>query len=295
MLSLSEAIVQFSAYLLTAGGRARSTVDSYRRDLEQFADITGVEQLAEINSSHVQTWLAELRKSELSASSLARKLSALRSFVSWATDFGHLAKNPIPKETTAPKALYLPHAMDQSEVQAILDAAQGQGFADLRDCALLETLYASGMRVSELCNLALVDLQLGEGFTMVTGKGNKQRLVPLGHYAVAALGRYLAESRGMLCRRAAMFGEVFLSTRGPLSRSTAFRIVKKYALLAGIKLKVSPHTFRHSCASHMLAGGADLRLVQELLGHASLTTTQIYTHIEKSRLRKAYDQTHPLA
>ena len=130
---------------------------------------------------------------------------------------------------------------------------------------------------------------------MVTGKGSKQRLVPLGQYALDSLRRYLEDGRGALCPRAHSCDEVFLTRRGPISRSQVFRLVKKYAALAGVKSAVSPHTFRHSCASHLLAHGADLRLVQELLGHASLATTEVYTHIERTRMREVYDACHPLA
>jgi integrase/recombinase XerD len=166
--------------------------------------------------------------------------------------------------------------------------------ASLRDRAIVEVLYASGMRVSELTGLQLVDLHFGEGFAMVTGKGSKQRLVPLGQYAIEALGEYFT-FREVLCKAAHQHGEVFLSQRGPISRSQVFRIIKDCAARAGVKGKVSPHTFRHSCASHMLAHGADLRLVQELLGHSALSTTQVYTHIEKTRLRQVYDACHPMA
>jgi len=150
------------------------------------------------------------------------------------------------------------------------------------------------MRVSELTGLLLVELHLPEGFAMVTGKGSKQRLVPLGQYAIDALRDYIPW-RETLCKSAHQHGEVFLSQRGPISRSQVFRVIKAVAARAGIASKVSPHTFRHSCASHMLAHGADLRLVQELLGHSALSTTQIYTHIEKTRLRQVYDASHPMA
>jgi site-specific recombinase XerD len=165
----------------------------------------------------------------------------------------------------------------------------------LRDLAMFETLYASGMRVSELCGLTLGALQLGEGFAVVTGKGNKQRLTPLHGVCITALREWIEAGRAALCAQAAGSDAVFLTRRGPVSRSFVFRRVQHFAQAAGIGKAVSPHTFRHSCASHLLAHGADLRIVQELLGHSSLATTQVYTHIEKSRLRTAYDQAHPLA
>ncbi len=254
----------------------------------------------------------------MSPRSRGRKLSALKSFVAWAMEYQLMSADPVPRELAPPRSLYLPHALSEEEVLAILEAVSGPAAeapaagedgeaaedndtgtppvaGRLRDRAMLEVLYASGMRVSELTGLRLQDLHLGEGFALVTGKGSKQRLVPLGGPAIEALQRWLAGGRSAICPRSMIHDEVFLSRRGPISRSQVFRLIKGYAAAAGIKSKVSPHTFRHSCASHMLAHGADLRLVQELLGHSALSTTQVYTHIEKSRLRSVYDQTHPLA
>jgi integrase/recombinase XerD len=300
-VDFAEAVDAFSVYLLTARGRSRATVDSYARDLAQFGQLTQLGRLDALTRHTVIHWLNAAAEREFAARSRARKLSALRSFIHWALEYGHLAVDPIPAEVANPRSLYLPYALTEGEVNAMLQAAgSGQPAAGLtlellRDRAMLETLYATGMRVSELCGLNLIALQLGEGFAIVTGKGSKQRLVPLGQPAVSTLRDYLAGPRAALCRQAAAHNEVFLSRRGPVSRSFVFRQVKRYAELAGIERQISPHTFRHSCASHLLAHGADLRLVQELLGHASLATTQIYTHIEKSRLRAVYDQCHPLA
>jgi integrase/recombinase XerD len=298
-----DAAAQFAAYQLTARGRSRATVDSYATDLEQFAQLTGVGRLADLNRDAVIRWLGRLAEAELAPRSRARKLSALRSFIGWAREYNLLSADPLPREIGTPRSLYLPHALSEEEVGAILAATELSPARStpltaatlLRDRAIIEVLYASGMRVSELTGLTLLDLHLGEGFAMVTGKGSKQRLVPLGQWAIDALTTYMGTARGTLCRRSGSCVEVFLSQRGPISRSQVFRIIKHYAALAGVKGKVSPHTFRHSCASHLLARGADLRLVQELLGHAALTTTQVYTHIEKSRLRKVYDECHPLA
>jgi integrase/recombinase XerD len=299
MMRLDDAIAQFAGFQLTAGGRSRATVDSYSRDLEQFRELTGVGELTALDRLAVLDWLGKLSELELAPRSLARKLSALRSFAAWALEYGLLARNPVPSEVLTPKALYLPHALSEADVLAILQAATpppgAPGPEALRDIALLETLYATGARVSELCGLGLLDLRLADGFALVTGKGGKQRLVPIGRYAREALEAYLAQARAALCPRAGGLSAVFLTRRGPISRSQVFRLVQKYAQLAGVQAHVSPHTFRHSCASHMLAHGADLRLVQELLGHANLATTEIYTHIEKSHLRQVYEKTHPLA
>jgi integrase/recombinase XerD len=290
-----DAILHWSAWLLTARGRSSSTVDSYRRDLLQFIEFSGLTELPALDRAAVIRWLNELAAREMAPRSRARKLSALKSFVAWAREYGHIETDPVPGELATQRGLDLPHALTRGEVQAILDSAVGPEPLSIRDTAMLEVLYASGMRVSELTTLRLSDLHLPEGFAIVTGKGNLQRLVPLGHYAITALERYIGPLRESICPNAPLHDEIFLTRRGVISRSMVFRLVKKYAALAGVQSSVSPHTFRHSCASHMLEGGADLRLVQELLGHASLNTTQIYTHIDKRRLREVYDRAHPHA
>ncbi len=294
-MTFDDAIARFATYLLTAGGRSRATVDGYSRDLEQFSELAGVGLLKALDRAAVLKWLDQLYEREYAARSIARKLSALRSFIGWALEHGLLDADPVPPETNLPRTLYLPHALTEAEVSAMIRDAQGSSAQSIRDHAILETLYATGMRVSELCGLELTALHLADGFATVTGKGGKQRLVPLGQCAIDSLGTYLAHAREALCAGAIRHGEVFLTRRGPISRSTVFRQVQKYARLAGIKSQVSPHTLRHSCASHLLARGMDLRLVQELLGHAALATTQVYTHIEKSQLRSVYDECHPMA
>ncbi|MCB1187069.1 tyrosine recombinase [bacterium] len=294
-MHVDDALRHWSAWLLTARGRSRSTVGSYLRDMQQFVQLSGLAELSGLDRARVVDWLNALAEREMAPRSRARKLSALKSFVGWAIEYGHLAQDPVPAELATQRGLDLPHALTKGEVQAILDATRGMDPLSVRDSAMLETLYASGMRVSELTTLRLADLHLPEGFAIVTGKGSKQRLVPLGHYAIEGLKEYVGPVRESICPTAPLHPEVFLTRRGAISRSMVFRLVQKYALLAGVKSHVSPHTFRHSCASHMLEGGADLRLVQELLGHSSLTTTQIYTHIDKRRLREVYDRAHPHA
>jgi integrase/recombinase XerD len=302
-MTFSDAAMQFGVYLLTARGRSRATVENYQQDLAQFGADTQVVDLHSMTRATVVGWIGGLAgaKHHYEPRTRARKLSALRSFVQWALEYGHLQSDPIPSDIANPRALYLPYALTEGEVLSILRAAGSEDEPtllspeQLRDRAMLEVLYAGGLRVSELCGLTLGALQLGEGFCVVTGKGNKQRLVPLGEGAIEALRSYLAGPRARLCPRAEAHDEVFLTSRGPVSRSYVFRRVRHYAELAGVTRAIGPHTFRHSCASHLLARGADLRLVQELLGHVSLKTTQVYTHIEKSRLRSVYDQCHPLA
>lgn len=309
-MDFAFAVEQYCAWLLAARGRSAATIAAYRRDLAQFAADAGVKSLAGLDRTSVLAWLDSAARRELAPRSRARKLSALRGFCQWALEERLITQNPLPQELGSPRALYLPKALSEAQVLAILGAVSIPTLAEgpraalaraqaLRDKALLEVLYASGMRISEACGLLLDNLFLDEGFCVVTGKGNKQRLTPLGSHAIAALREYLLAGREALGRQSAARREVLLTQRGPLSRSQAFRLVKHYAALAresGASLPtVSPHTLRHSCATHMLAHGADLRLVQELLGHASLSTTQVYTHVELSRLQSVYKKAHPLA
>jgi len=232
-MTFDDAIARFATYLLTAGGRSRATVDGYSRDLEQFCELTGVGQLDALDRAAVLRWLNLLYEREYSARSIARKLSALRSFISWALEHGLLTADPVPPETSLPRTLYLPHAISEDEVAAMIGKASGDDTQSSRDHAILETLYATGMRVSELCGLTLTALQLAEGFATVSGKGGKQRLVPLGQCAINALKRYLDSARDELCPSAPRHGEVFLTRRGPISRSTVFRLVQKYARCPG--------------------------------------------------------------
>lgn len=310
-VDFSLAVEQYCAWLLAGRGRSSATIAAYRRDLAQFAADSGVNNLAALDRSAVLAWLDSAARRELAPRSRARKLSALRGFCQWALEERLIDQNPLPQELASPRALYLPKALSEEQVLAILNAAvipppgEGQRAAlaraqALRDKALLEVLYASGMRISEACGLRLDNLFLDEGFCVVSGKGNRQRLTPLGRHAASALQAYLLEGRDAICRHSQAHQEVLLTQRGPLSRSQAFRIVRQCAQaareLSGLPIPpVSPHTMRHSCATHMLARGADLRLVQELLGHASLSTTQVYTKVELSRLQSVYRKAHPLA
>jgi len=309
-MTFDDAVTEFRYWLISARGRSQLTASSYESDLKQFANLAKIKKLTHVRRPAVIAWAGKLKEAEFSERTKARKLSALKTFVGWATEYHHLGEDPVPIELHFSLGFYLPDALSEGDVRSILDMSKRQTeslqitasgrigelqiAASIRDRAILEVLYASGMRVSELCGLRREDLHFGEGFAMVTGKGNKQRLVPLGHYAIEALQAYFTQ-REVLCKSAPQHAEVFLSQRGPISRSQVFRIIKNCAARAGITGKVSPHTFRHSCASHLLAHGADLRLVQELLGHSALSTTQVYTHIEKSRLRKVYDECHPMA
>ena len=241
-MDFDDAVARFCTYQLTARGRARTTVDQYGSELEQFSELAKVKQLSGLDRMAILRWLNKLAELQLAPASRAKKLSALRSFVGWALEFGLLDADPIPQEVSLPASFKLPYALTEAEVTAIINAAaEGAGPKDIRDHAIIETLYATGMRVSELCTLELDSLQLGEGFAVVTGKGDKQRLVPLGQHALDAISRWLSGPRAQVCSQAAAHREVFLSQRGPISRSMVYRIVQKYARLAGGAQRQSAH------------------------------------------------------
>ncbi len=289
-------VAEYLAHLAVERNLAPRTLEAYGRDLEDFAAWlarrgTG---LGQVERSTVRDYLGERRDGGLCARSAARLLSSLRGF------FLHLAREGVirvdPTAELRSPSLWktVPHALSAAEVERLLEAPDTSTPLGLRDRAMLETLYATGLRVSELVELPLANLRLDPGFVRVLGKGRKERLVPLGSSAVAWLGRYLEEARPGLDRSGAP--QVFLNYRGEgLTRQGFWKILRAHGLRAGIRGRLTPHVLRHSFATHLVEHGADLRSVQMMLGHASLTTTEIYTHVARERLRRLYDEKHPRA
>jgi integrase/recombinase XerD len=229
----------------------------------------------------------------LSAASIRRSVSAIRTYFGFLVAEGRVSDDPSDRLQSPRRGRVLPAVLSVSEAEALLGAPKVDQPLAWRDRALLELAYGAGLRVSELCNLALTDLLLPENLVRVFGKGSKERLVPLGRSAIGAISVYLHTMRSELDRGRSR-GRVFLNARGePLSRVGAWGIVKRAAERAGITKTVTPHTLRHSFATHLLEGGADLRAVQEMLGHADLSTTQIYTHVDREYLRSVHKQFHP--
>ena len=278
-------------------GLSKNTVAAYRRDLDKFIRFLGETNLAiaETTSTNITDFAGFLRKSGLSESSIARHVVAIRSlfvFLSKDQGFDNVAKDVNPPKI--PKRL--PKALAISDIELII-AANGEDIAGVRNKALIETLYATGARVSEIVQLNIGDIARSEGDTVtvkVRGKGGKERLVPVGKFAQHALDQYLTRSRPTMLknvREEALFLNEKQGTR--LTRQSAWQIVMKAAEKAGIERDISPHALRHSFATHLLDGGADIRVVQELLGHSSVTTTQIYTLVTIDKLRESYASAHP--
>ncbi|WP_425565056.1 site-specific tyrosine recombinase XerD [Saccharopolyspora taberi] len=297
-------ISSYLNHLAVERGTARSTLDSYARDLRRYADYlaeSGIAALPEVKAHHLSGFLAELREGgrgqpPLAASSAARALVAARGLHRFAQAEGVLDVD-VAREITPPSPpKRLPKALPVADVLRLLDNAGGEDVRGLRDRALLELLYSSGARISEAVGLDIDDIDDSERTVLLDGKGGRQRLVPVGRPALSALGAYLVRARPVLAARGHGSPAVFLNSRGTrLSRQSAWNALKSAAERAGITSGVSPHVLRHSFATHLLEGGADVRVVQELLGHASVTTTQVYTLITVNTLREVYATAHPRA
>jgi integrase/recombinase XerD len=282
-------------YVAVEKGLSRNTLDSYSGDLIRYAGFLGGlgRRIEETSKLEVMSYLLTLRKRGLSAKTVARSISVLRGFYRWLADEGVLRGNPL-EDMESPRTIRsLPEVLSLDEVDSLLNQPDPANPLGMRDKAMLELLYATGLRVSELTNLDLNYLNLEGGYLMVLGKGSKQRIVPMGQEAIRWLKGYLEESRNRLLgtNRSSL---VFVSQMGRgMTRQGFWKIIKKYGLKAGIRKKISPHTLRHSFASHLLEGGADLRSVQSLLGHVDISTTQIYTHVTRERLKKIHTRYHP--
>ena len=286
-------------------GVSDNTLKSYRRDLARYAAYLasrGVGDPAQVGEGHVADFLASLREGDgehppLAASSAARTLVAVRGFHRFLALEGDVATDPAGAVAPPRAPSRLPKAISVEDVERLLDAASvGDTPASLRDRALLEVLYGAGARISEAVGLDVDDVDTDEGVVRLLGKGSKERLVPLGSYAAQALGAYLVRGRPALAVKGRGTPALFLNQRGGrLSRQSAWSALRAAAARADLGGHLSPHTLRHSFATHLLDGGADVRVVQELLGHASVTTTQIYTLVTVQRLREVYAQSHPRA
>lgn len=292
---MKNAIDQFCRYLAAERNLSPHTLKAYRTDLEMFREFIGKEQRGDaavdgVTHLVVRRYLASLAR-ECTKSTMGRKLAAIRSFFTYLVREGKARTNPAELVATPKKEKRVPFHLNIDEVTTLVTAPSGCKLLALRDRAILETLYSSGIRVGELTGLDVGGVDLAEGLVRVLGKGGKERVVPLGSHARTALARYLT-ARNQPPAEAPLL----LNARGGrlTSRSVA-RIVDRYMLNIAAMKKVSPHTLRHTFATHLLEGGADLRAIQELLGHASLSTTQKYTHVSIDRLMEVYDKAHPKA
>ena len=286
---------EYLAHLKLERGLSPTTLTSYAEDLrifEQFCRRRGIGAVSRVRPLVVREFLQWVR-ADHSPATVARKLACLKGFFRFLTAQGVVSENPTAFIETPRLWRRLPQTLSESEIAQFLERPKADGLG-LRDVALLELLYGSGLRVSEAASLALDQLNLDVGFVRCLGKGNKERLVPLGQCAQATLRRYLETVRPGFVRRRPQTQAVFVNrSGGRLTRQRMWQLVKRYATAAGLTKRIGPHTLRHSFATHLLTRGADLRTVQELLGHANIVTTQRYTQVDRARLKAIHEQYHP--
>jgi integrase/recombinase XerD len=293
---MNELIEQFLSYISVEKGMANNTLSSYKRDLFKFADFLKskkIYSIEQVSRQMINSFMMAERERGLGSNSVSRELACIKSF------FKFLLKENMVKEDAAniiesPKLWKkLPFTLSVEEIEVLLNAPNVRDPIEARDKACLELMYATGMRVSELVNLKIDDINIDVGFAKCFGKGSKERIVPFGRKAKESLERYLEKSRPQFLKKN-ISNSLFLTRLSkPMSRQMFWKIIKKYVKIARIKKKVTPHSLRHSFATHILERGADLRIVQEMLGHSDISTTQIYTHVSKDRLKSIHQKFHP--
>ena len=301
---MKEEINSFLNYLTVEKGFSVNTLDAYRNDLQQLASFAGEEAAKQglisswenFSRQVMLSYMLNLKERNYAATTIARKVAATRSFFGFLKSEGTIKTDPTENMSSPSVGKSLPRPITISQVRQLLEQPAKLNTVEAkRDKAMLELLYASGMRISELVNLNLGDVNIDEGFVKCFGKGHKERIVPIYEQAARSVQEYIAETRPKLAHKKDGVA-LFLNPRGDrLTRQGFWQKLKEYARLAGLNSQVSPHTLRHSFATHMLSGGADLRAVQELLGHANISTTQVYTHLTSEHVRRTYERSHPRA
>lgn len=296
---MEEQIVDYLHYLLIERGLSKNTRESYERDLNQYLDYlkkNNIISWQNVDRFLILGLLQQLQTEGKSSATIARMISSLRRFHQFLRQERYTDHDPMQHIESPKKQQRLPDTLSLEEVEQLIETPDTKELLGLRDRAILEVMYATGLRVSELIGLKLKDLHLSIGLLQTLGKGDKERIVPLGDYAIEWLGRYLDESRPLLTTKHPEEDHLFVNHHGTgLSRQGIWKNLKQIVRQAGITKTVTPHTLRHSFATHLLENGADLRTVQELLGHADISTTQIYTHITKKRMTDVYKEYFPRA
>ena len=301
---MKEEINSFLNYLTVEKGFSENTLDAYRNDLQQLASFAGEEAAKQgsipswenFSRQVMLAYMLNLKERNYAATTIARKVAATRSFFGFLKSEGIIKTDPTENMSSPSVGKSLPKPITISQVRQLLEQPAKQNTLEAkRDKAMLELLYASGMRISELVGLNLGDVNTEEGFVRCFGKGHKERIVPIYEQAARSVKEYIGETRPKLARKKDEVA-LFLNPRGDrLTRQGFWQKLKEYAKSAGLDARISPHTLRHSFATHMLSGGADLRAVQELLGHANISTTQVYTHLTSEHVRRTYERSHPRA
>ncbi len=300
---MQEQVNQFLEYLEVEQGYSQNTVSAYRNDLGQFLSYLQQLDLARrprgwgnVTRDHIVSYMLEMKEREYASSTVARKVAAVKSFFNFQVDQGYLLRNPADELDSPKVEKHLPSAIPPEDVDRLLAAPVGETPTAYRDRALLESLYATGLRVSELVALDVADVNVDSGTVRCVGKGNKERVLPVYDRALEVINDYITIGRPILVKNHPDEEALFLNRRGNrLTRQGLWLIIKRYVDDMDIDVPVTPHTLRHSFATHMLRGGAGLREVQQMLGHANISTTQVYTQVSNDHLREVYDESHPRA
>lgn len=295
---MDEIVQAFLDHLSVERGLSGNTISAYGRDLSHFLKYLkehGVQSQDDLTDVILTGYINGLREAGMSPNSIIRKVSAIRAFCKFSCREGY-SKRDFTANLTGMKGVQrLPSVLDVDEIRRLLEQPDTRTPAGVRDRAMIETIYASGLRVSELINLKISDVNLGVGFIRCFGKGSKERIIPLGKVAIEYLDRYLLSGRGKFVGPNSLEYLFLTNRKTRMSRVGFWKIIRKYAASAGITKHLTPHTLRHSFATHLLQGGADLRSIQEMLGHADIATTQIYTHVSREKLKETYRKSHPRA
>lgn len=294
---MKQHIDNFLTFLEVERGVSRNTILSYRRDVKKFAEYlaSSGKDLASLDREDILEFMMGLKDKGLSATTIARNLAALKTFWKFLVAEQVIRENVAAVVETPKTWKNIPDVLSKEEVEKLLDAPPRNELSGIRDKAILELMYATGLRVSEVKDLKKANVNLEAGFVKCSGKGGKERIVPLGKYAERAVREYVDRVRAKLAGKSGS-EHLFLSRLGRhLSRQSVWKMIRKYAAVSGVKKHITPHTLRHSFATHLLDGGAELRGVQEMLGHADISTTQVYTHVSKDKLRKVHEKYHPRA
>ena len=293
---MKEFIDDFMNYLSVERGLAKNTLLAYRRDLDKYIEFLftkGIKSANQVTREHVSNFMFDLKKHEMSATSICRNLAAVKMFHRFLVRENLSKEDPTTLVDTPKLWQRIPSVLTQKEIESMIEAASGKKNQQIRDQAILEIFYASGLRVSELSDLKTTSINYEMGFVRAIGKGSKERIIPLGMKAREAVQKYLLKARPQLLKNQS-HDVLFLSRLGKkISRQSLWAVIKFYAKKANIKKTIKPHTLRHTFATHLLEHGADLRSVQEMLGHSDISTTQIYTHVDKERLKSVHKEFHP--
>lgn len=294
---MRQYIPTFIDFIEVERGMSRNTIQSYKRDIEKFASYAERinKDVSSVTREDIVNFMMELKDKGLSATSIARNLASLKTFWKFLSAEQCVRENPASVVETPKIWKNIPDVLNKDEVEKLLDAPSHKGWMGMRDKAILELMYATGLRVSEVKDLKKSNVNLEANFVKCHGKGGKERIVPLGKFAQKAVREYIDKHRSKLAAKTSD-EHLFLSRFGKMiSRQSLWKMIRKYASLSRIHKLITPHTLRHSFATHLLEGGAELRGVQEMLGHADISTTQVYTHVNKDKLRKIHERYHPRA